>query len=107
METREKEPNAQITEQLERIETKIDTVLDRLSTPSTQKEESEGKFLDITEVADRLRVSQKTIYNWVYNSKITYLKINGRLLFPEKEVELLYEEREWIKKNPPTINYKK
>ncbi|MDO4695899.1 helix-turn-helix domain-containing protein [Porphyromonas sp.] len=49
------------------------------------------EYLDIIEVAKLLRVEQKTIYNWVWESKIPYLKANGRLLFRRDEVDEMLE----------------
>ncbi|WP_373830793.1 helix-turn-helix domain-containing protein [Bacteroides heparinolyticus] len=49
------------------------------------------EYLDIIEVAKLLRVEQKTIYNWVWEGKIPYLKANGRLLFRRNEIDEMLE----------------
>ena len=45
------------------------------------------EYLDIIDVSKLLKVEQKTIYNWVSQGKIPYLKANGRLLFLRDEVD--------------------
>jgi excisionase family DNA binding protein len=44
------------------------------------------QILTIDELADRLRLSKKTIYRWVYERKIPYLKLHGKLLFEEQRI---------------------
>lgn len=44
------------------------------------------EYLDIIDVSKLLKVEQKTIYNWVTQGKIPYLKANGRLLFLREEI---------------------
>ena len=45
------------------------------------------EYLDIIDVSKLLKVEQKTIYNWVSQGKIPYLKANGRLLFLRDEID--------------------
>ncbi|MBF1188679.1 MAG: helix-turn-helix domain-containing protein, partial [[Eubacterium] sulci] len=53
-------------------------------------------YLDIIDVSKLLKVEQKTIYNWVSQGKIPYLKANGRLLFLRDEIdEMLKRRGEW------------
>ncbi|MDY3942657.1 MAG: helix-turn-helix domain-containing protein [Alloprevotella sp.] len=61
-------------------------VVDTVACPPLKPE-----YLDITEVAKLLRVEQKTIYNWVWEGKIPYLKANGRLLFRRNEIDEMLE----------------
>ena len=54
------------------------------------------EYLDIIDVSKLLKVEQKTIYNWVSQGKIPYLKANGRLLFLRDEIdEMLKRRGEW------------
>ena len=52
------------------------------------------EYLDIIDVSKLLKVEQKTIYNWVSQGKIPYLKANGRLLFLRDEVDAMLKRRE-------------
>ena len=52
------------------------------------------EYLDIIDVSKLLKVEQKTIYNWVSQGKIPYLKANGRLLFLRDEVDAMLRKRE-------------
>jgi len=45
------------------------------------------EYLDIIDVSRILKVEQKTVYNWVSQGKIPYLKANGRLLFLREEID--------------------
>ena len=49
--------------------------------------------LAIIDVSKLLKVEQKTIYNWVSQGKIPYLKANGRLLFLRDEVDEMLKRR--------------
>lgn len=51
------------------------------------------EYLDIIDVSKLLKVEQKTIYNWVSQGKIPYLKANGRLLFLRDEVDEMLKRR--------------
>ena len=56
------------------------------------------EYLDIIDVSKLLKVEQKTIYNWVSQGKIPYLKANGRLLFLRDEVDTMLKRREeWLR----------
>ena len=46
-----------------------------------------AEYLDIIDVSRILKVEQKTVYNWVSQGKIPYLKANGRLLFLREEID--------------------
>ena len=52
------------------------------------------EYLDIIDVSKLLKVEQKTIYNWVSQGKIPFLKANGRLLFLRDEVDNMLKRRE-------------
>ena len=52
------------------------------------------EYLDIIDVSKLLKVEQKTIYNWVSQGKIPYLKANGHLLFLRDEVDAMLRKRE-------------
>lgn len=69
-------------EKLDKLLVLKDHLLDTSVRPPLKPE-----YLDIIEVAKLLRVEQKTIYNWVWESKIPYLKANGRLLFRRDEID--------------------
>lgn len=44
------------------------------------------KLLTVDEVSIRLRSSKKTIYRWVYERKIHFVKLNGKLLFEDRAI---------------------
>lgn len=48
------------------------------------------KKLTLDETAEFLRRSPKTLYTWTSEKRIPHLKVGGRLLFDEKELE------EWL-----------
>ena len=52
------------------------------------------EYLDSVDVAKLLKVEQRTIYNWVSQGKIPYLKANGRLLFLRDEIDYMLKRRE-------------
>ena len=43
-------------------------------------------LMDVKEVAAALKVSEKTIRNWVSARKIPYVKLGGRVVFDQKKV---------------------
>lgn len=85
-------------QKLLRLEAKLDELL------SLQTQEHEVavhpplrlEYLDIIDVSKLLKVEQKTIYNWVSQGKIPYLKANGRLLFLRDEVDEMLKRRDTL-----------
>ena len=73
-------------EKLDELLVLKDQLLDTTIRPPLKPE-----YLDIIEVAKLLRVEQKTVYNWVWEGKIPYLKANGRLLFRRDEIDKMLE----------------
>ncbi len=73
-------------EKLDELLVLKDQLLDTTVRPPLKPE-----YLDIIEVAKLLRVEQKTVYNWVWEGKIPYLKANGRLLFRRDEIDKMLE----------------
>lgn len=44
-------------------------------------------LLTVNEMASQLRVKDKTVYAWVSQGKIPYVKLNGIIRFDESEIE--------------------
>jgi excisionase family DNA binding protein len=44
------------------------------------------KLLTPSETSVALRISIKTLYRWVYERKIPYIKLHGKLLFEEEAI---------------------
>ncbi|EDP74696.1 helix-turn-helix domain-containing protein [Hydrogenivirga sp. 128-5-R1-1] len=51
------------------------------------------QFMTVEELALALRVPKSTIYKWVYERRIPYVKIGKRLLFEYTKI------MEWIEKH--------
>ncbi|MDO4708015.1 MAG: helix-turn-helix domain-containing protein [Porphyromonadaceae bacterium] len=75
-------------EKLDQLLVLKDQLLDTAVRPPLKPE-----YLDIIELSKLLKVEQKTIYNWVWEGKIPYLKANGRLLFRRDEIGEMLENR--------------
>lgn len=54
-------------------------------------------YLGVYELSEICKVAQQTIYNWIYQKKIPYIKMNGRILFSKEEVRSFIKEREFKK----------
>lgn len=76
-------------EKLDKLLVLKDQQLDTTVRPPLKPE-----YLDIIEVAKLLRVEQKTVYNWVWEGKIPYLKANGRLLFRRDEIDEMLQKHQ-------------
>jgi excisionase family DNA binding protein len=50
-----------------------------------------GRMLTLSEAALILRRSPKTVYTWTSKKTIPHLKIGGRVLFDEQELEAWME----------------
>lgn len=50
---------------------------------------SEEKFLNLNEVAERLRVTRQSVYNWVHSGKLKAVKIGREYRVSEAEVKRL------------------
>lgn len=51
------------------------------------------KLLTIDELSTILQTSKSTIYRWVHKREIPFVKLGGKLLFSQDEIQ------EYIKKN--------
>jgi excisionase family DNA binding protein len=58
---------------------------------NSQLQDPRPKFLEVKEVAILLRVSRRTVYDWVSQGRIPYRKAGDRTIF------LLDEILEWTK----------
>ena len=79
----------QLLDSLMRMEGKLDRllVLREQTIDTTVHPPMKAEYLDIIDVSRILKVEQKTVYNWVSQGKIPYLKANGRLLFLREEID--------------------
>lgn len=96
---REQLNNSNLSETLERIEQKLDHLIEQTS--SQQQSIQPKEILDVIDVANICKVAQGSVYNWVYKGKIPYCKANGRLLFKRSDVEdfiSMKENNKWQKK---------
>ena len=96
--TSEKDWCKRLFDSLRTIESKLDQllVMKEQSVDTTIHPPLKPEYLDIIDVSKLLKVEQKTIYNWVSQGKIPYLKANGRLLFLRDEIdEMLKRRGEW------------
>ena len=85
----------QLLDSLVRMEGKLDRllVLREQTIDTTVHPPMKAEYLDIIDVSRILKVEQKTVYNWVSQGKIPYLKANGRLLFLREEIdEMLHKQ---------------
>ena len=85
----------QLLDSLARMEGKLDRllVLREQTIDTTVHPPMKAEYLDIIDVSRILKVEQKTVYNWVSQGKIPYLKANGRLLFLREEIdEMLHKQ---------------
>jgi len=85
----------QLLDSLARMEGKLDRllVLREQTIDTTVHLPMKAEYLDIIDVSRILKVEQKTVYNWVSQGKIPYLKANGRLLFLREEIdEMLHKQ---------------
>lgn len=69
------------------------------------------QLLSVPEVAELFRVKPKTVYSWVAQRKIRYVKINGALRFRRQDLEamvqptaaLISAENPWeVRRSPPS-----
>jgi excisionase family DNA binding protein len=61
------------------------------------------EIMDVTRLADYLKVNPQTIYNWVHADKIPFVKMGDLLRFQKKDIDL------WLRKKttyPNRIFYK-
>lgn len=57
-------------------------------------EEQNSKPMTISEAADFLRVSEKTIYRYIQDGKITFRKKGGKRLLNREDIEAEQEKKE-------------
>jgi excisionase family DNA binding protein len=51
------------------------------------------KLLDIIQLAEMLNIKKKTIYEWVRQRKIPYIKLGGLIRFDPEEIEKWVESK--------------
>ena len=50
------------------------------------------RFFTITELSEYLSLSKNTIYSWVNQQKIPYVKLGGALRFDKKDIDKMIEK---------------
>lgn len=81
----------EVTHRLECMEEKLDAMLELQQELACKEGEfpPRPEYIDIIQLSKLLKVEQKTIYNWVSQKKIPFLKANGRLLFRRDEIDTM------------------
>ncbi|MCM8783092.1 MAG: helix-turn-helix domain-containing protein [Candidatus Omnitrophica bacterium] len=51
------------------------------------------RLMNIEELADYLRLRKQTIYNWLYQNKISGFKVGGVWRFDKKEIDAWLKSR--------------
>lgn len=87
---------------LRRLEQKIDILMmkDLLpilqrNNPVEQSDDLVDDYLELQDVVELLKVSPKTIYNWVYLRRIPYYKAMGRLIFKRSDISEILHRKNW------------
>lgn len=81
-----------LKDRLMRIEEKLNTLLENLSQEGGSN--TDIKLLTVESVAEMLNVAIGTVYNWVHQEIIPYIKVGRMLLFDEMEIkEFLKKKR--------------
>ena len=52
-----------------------------------------NRLMNIDELADYLRLQKQTIYNWLYQGKISGIKVGGVWRFERREVDAWLKNR--------------
>ncbi len=57
-----------------------------------------NRLMNIDELADYLRLQKQTIYNWLYQGKISGIKVGGVWRFERREVDAWLKNRRRLTK---------
>ena len=57
-----------------------------------------NRLMNIDELADYLRLQKQTIYNWLYQGKISGIKVGGVWRFERREVDAWLKNRRRLPK---------
>ncbi|MFQ5680610.1 MAG: helix-turn-helix domain-containing protein [Candidatus Omnitrophota bacterium] len=52
-----------------------------------------NKLMNITELAEYLRLKRQTIYNWLHQRKISGIKVGGVWRFDRRDIDLWLKEK--------------
>lgn len=63
------------------------------------------RLMNIDELANYLRLRKQTIYNWLYQKKISGFKVGGVWRFDKREVDAWLRSRRLIPKDPGEDKY--
>ena len=105
----ERERLSKLEAKLKRLEDKIDLVVKSIGDDASNNTESSvvlgevsddfdiDAYIDVYDLAKLCKVAPQTVYNWIYQGKIPYIKINGRVLFLKLRVHSFIRRREFKK----------
>jgi len=105
----ERERLSKLEAKLKRLEDKIDLVVKSIGDDASNNTESSvilgevsddfdiDAYIDVYDLAKLCKVAPQTVYNWIYQGKIPYIKINGRVLFSKERVHTFIRRREFKK----------
>ena len=52
-----------------------------------------NRLFTVEETKEIFRISRSTLYRWVMEKRIPYIKVGGRLLFKPSEIDRLLREK--------------
>lgn len=86
-----------ITKDNERIKSlfcSLDKLLDRIETVMTGYKPSLNgeRFLTVTQVSEKLKVSRRALQEYRSNGKIPYIQLGGKTLYRESDIQKLLEQ---------------
>jgi len=86
-----------ITKDNERIKSlfcSLDKLLDRIENVMTGHKPSLNgeRFLTVTQVSERLKVSRRALQEYRSNGKIPYIQLGGKTLYRESDIQKLLEQ---------------
>jgi excisionase family DNA binding protein len=54
------------------------------------------ELMTAKELAEILRVAQKTVFGWVAKRKIPYVRVNGALRFAKRQIIAWLQRNNWL-----------
>lgn len=81
-------------ERIKSLFSSLDKLLDRIETVMNEQKPSLNgeRFLTVTELAERLKVSRRALQEYRTQGKIPYIHLGGKILYRESDIQKLLEQ---------------
>ncbi|MDR2919829.1 MAG: helix-turn-helix domain-containing protein [Tannerella sp.] len=71
---------------------KLSHIISEINTRTMKRPLNNEFYLTDKEICEKLKVSRRTLQEWRYSGRISYIQIGGKIIFRESDIQALLEK---------------